>query len=169
MILKPQKRNAHCICYWIFSAGEGNVWHTALRLKAVFSIHSVCLANSPFHGNNCCNFNKRWGTKRQSLVWQPKRGTWCSFIPHQLSLSLFAAPCHSCWSPCHSCCSPYRTASSAWQTLFWVSSRCHSVGKMEEMEKLRKGIFQPHAASFLQLSLHLCLFYIISILAACLI
>lgn len=52
---------------------------------------------------------------------------------------------------------------------FWDSSRPCSMSKMEEREKFRKSIFQPHAASFLQLSLNLCLFYVTFVLAACLI
>lgn len=94
-----------------------------------------------------------------------KRGSWCSFIPPPSSSfpslllhgTAAAAALHT------------EKRAQPERCCFWDSSRPCSMSKMEEREKFRKSIFQPHAASFLQLSLNLCLFYVTFVLAACLI
>lgn len=134
-ILKPQKGNVCCICYRIHSDGERNVWHAALCLKAVFFIHSLCLANLPFHRKNYCDFNKCGGGPSQTPVWQPERmvGSWCSLVPHQYPLpSLLqlatAAACQAQGSSCEVMLLGFL------QALFFGQG---GIGKF------MKGIFQP--------------------------
>lgn len=98
--------------------------------------------------------------KGQTLVWQPKRGSWSFFIPHISSPSVLLL----CGTR-----DVLHKEEQAQPEKCWLSSRLCSMDNVQEVQKFRKGIFQPHAVSFLQLSINLCLFYIIFILLACLV
>lgn len=143
----------HALSWW----GECVTNSSVLGSSA---FHSLCSANSPSHRKNSCDFDKCVGTRSQTVL-----------RTKEVILVFLYTPPALLFPPC--CCMAYLLLSiQKWaqpeRCHFRVASRSFSVGKVEEMEMFRKGIFQPHAASFLQPSLNLCLFYTTFILSVCL-
>lgn len=98
VMLKPEGKCVCCICYWKLSAGEGNGWHSSVpEIRTV--IHSV-FHKLAFAQGELLWFQQIVGCRKgQTLVWQPKRGSWSSFIPHHPSPSTLAAAWHKRCSP----------------------------------------------------------------------